>query len=260
MKKSSQLPVSGQPDQRTPTEQSGIEESVNYDFNDSNLVELILIENDALLTGKVEPKQSAVRKTLSQTQDHSTKEHHYNSELNRQEILKNITRSTTGDRNPTLSEYNAQPTRTTHLPDTIITRHPTLINENENIKKSSPYSATPYTSTNITTTSYVTRNEYSNQPNPRFVQGRTEYEIPKSNLPPVEHAKNDGFRPGTNQGAYASTIGTSQTPSDRPIEEWQPNKYPRRKIQEEEEEELEGGFDFCGLCVSTRKKEKTNKA
>jgi len=201
-----------QGEQKAPESQAeSTEQSIHYDFNDDKLIDLILNENDALLTGKVEGKPAIVRTTINQTEQ-VTRSGNYGNDVNRQEVFKTIPRSTAGDKQKAFSEYYTQPDRRTYNAST-------------------------------TTSTYVTREYSTAQPNPRFVQGKTEYEIPKSSLP-VEQGN-------------PSTMRASQTTSGGQYEEWNPQKYAKKK--DDEIDELEREADFCGLCVKSRKKEKTAK-
>jgi len=255
--KKSAVPVSNNDnkDETKAPENSVTEQSIHYDFNDNNLIDLIMSENDSLLTNKRPTVTKQI--VITQNQEGVTRSGNY-TDANR-EVLKSIPRSSTGDNRPkTLNDYNTQPNRATYLPDSIITRHEPLINNGEAVKRSTPYYSSTYTTSNVTTTYVARNNDYSTQPNPRFIEGRTEYEIAKSNLP-TEHAKSQQPR-SSNQPGYSSTMRTSQVSNQgQQYEEWNPQKYIKKK-EEDEEVELEGGHGFCGLCVKSRKKEKAVKA
>lgn len=182
-----------------------------FDFNDKELLDLIMSENSYLRTANPHGIEKDPQSLATDEQ------------LRVQDMLKSYDRASTGTKIKTFGDYTSGAERSTQIPDSIITKHTTLITSGESVKKSS----NAYHS-----------DIYLSQPHPRFGAGTTDYELSKSSLP---------------LGGYeVKQTTTTYGGGDRHLEDWQYEKYMQRPIEDEEEEEDES--NFCGICVTKRKK------
>jgi len=235
-------PVTSTPQESTPVKTEG--DTPNHDFNDKELLALILNENSSLkgglntsskvITHSNDPLKSENVKRSYILEKHTTNNHQSSSPVVGNPKVEEILRSIAAERasqgiSTGEKKYSKPEDLKTYSSVTTTTYSPSK-DYSETVKRSSrPPRQEETIFQSITTTSYATPTPTKNN----------EYYISKSSLP-------------LDTSVY---VGSQPNSGTKKPEEWQYRKYLNEAPAEEDDDD---GSNFCGVCVSKRNVKKSN--